>query len=610
MNQLTEVSKYYEVATPKVGNRNQAIPCLDLPRWTQHSRVHKNELYFSYYAYDEDIIGHLQKHKSVRGYKGNYYLDSIKLDVDRSKRSDEELLKAVSSIYDNLLKEIDEENIIVWYSGTGFHIEFPNIYDFRPSNILPKQVASVLTKIFPTCDNIYDGPRLLRAPYSINKKSNLWKVPLNNDLILLDDLQLIQTYSSTFPDDYIPVKLTELPSGKFISTIAFTPDVTLQERNGLVLEKRPKEVTKIVSCMQHLYNRGEKEGSRHNDLLRLISSWRRSGITIQGSEALAQAFAPSLAAHDVSRIVGDVYTRGFQYGCTDATMLLYCDHKCLHYKKKDYVQDVDSAESMEVKLRKFMLSDFSRTSFDFAGALGSDKEYRIYPGELVILLGDTGMNKTAILQNIVINLPTMKVLYATLEVSAWLLMRRNIQIAYSMNKRDIENYYKLNPNGSLTKRLNHICGIEVPPTVEAFSNIIHQHDPQIVVVDTIDGLKVNGKTDPFQRMEVIARELKELAVQHNTIIIGVSHVNRGAIKTMDGRKAKLDVHSAKYTSSIEQKADRIISIEGERDGTIRHLESHKTRDDNKFLLTVEFDFETFKCRSINNDTTTTTLGTK
>ena len=51
--------------------------------------------------------------------------------------------------------------------------------------------------------------------------------------------------------------------------------------------------------------------------------------------------------------------------------------------------------------------------------------------------------------------------------------------------------------------------------------------------------------------EKVINGLKELAVQENLIIIGVSHISKCA--TYEDR---LTVHSAKGNSVIEQKADR------------------------------------------------------
>ena len=49
----------------------------------------------------------------------------------------------------------------------------------RPTGLedLPEIVKATLTTLFPDCDSIYDGARLIRAGHSYNKKNDNFKVP-------------------------------------------------------------------------------------------------------------------------------------------------------------------------------------------------------------------------------------------------------------------------------------------------------------------------------------------------------------------------------------------------------------------------------------------------
>jgi hypothetical protein len=60
----------------------------------------------------------------------------------------------------------------------------------------------------------------------------------------------------------------------------------------------------------------------------------------------------------------------------------------------------------------------------------------------------------------------------------------------------------------------------------------------------------------------------------------------------------LDVHSGKGSSSIAQKADKVISIEGKRNAINRTIISQKNRDDSRFRISCDFDFSTFRFKQV------------
>ena len=56
----------------------------------------------------------------------------------------------------------------------------------------------------------------------------------------------------------------------------------------------------------------------------------------------------------------------------------------------------------------------------------------------------------------------------------------------------------------------------------------------------------------------------------------------------------LSVHSAKGNSALEQKADKMIGIEGQMDSTERRIRSLASRDENGFTLAFKFNRETME----------------
>jgi hypothetical protein len=113
--------------------------------------------------------------------------------------------------------------------------------------------------------------------------------------------------------------------------------------------------------------------------------------------------------------------------------------------------------------------------------------------------------------------------------------------------------------------------------------------PQIVVVDTTDCIKVE-KALGLDKEDLQARGLKEVAQQLNVIIFGIHHI---AKPDKYQPHAALTVHSGKGASTWEQKADKVISIEGNTEFNTRTIKSLAARDEGSFRITATVDWNTF-----------------
>ena len=90
-------------------------------------------------------------------------------------------------------------------------------------------------------------------------------------------------------------------------------------------------------------------------------------------------------------------------------------------------------------------------------------------------------------------------------------------------------------------------------------------------------------------MNTIINRLKALAINQDIIIIGVHHINKESSKN-----SWTDLHSAKGSSTVVQKADKVIAINGDRNKLLRFVNSEKSRDESRFKMTFEFQPQTFK----------------
>jgi hypothetical protein len=359
---------------------------------------------------------------------------------------------------------------------------------------------------------------------------------------------------------------------------------------------KPKtETNGIVTCVQKMFQDGETVGSRHQKALRVASAWRRQGIPEAGIVAMIQTFLPSFSISECQRIVHDVFKGDYRYGCDDELMAAHCDPKCMFYKDKSYNNSILSAKGVEANFKKFVMSDMERRAIDLKDYYNMPHQYKFYPGEFIMVFGDTKLGKSAWMQNICVKATNKRILYWSLEVHEWLIYRRFIQIAHGLSKVQVVDYYKTHSN-SLSNAISHISIGCTSPNLEDIPRIIDGDGIDIVVVDVIDMLRVQGikSGDQLAQLDLVGRRLKEMANKTSSIIFGIHHISKGSAQDESGRAKALNVHSGKSSSSLEQKADKIIGIEGVPNNPRRIVRSLGSRDETNFKLLYEVDWNTFR----------------
>lgn len=581
---------YVELAKRGTSDRGYIVDVKDYVERINTAIQEKSELYRSYYQYDEEMLEHMKIRKTVKGYKGKYYLDRLLFDIDKSSDNDEGVLRRAKMFIEKLYDwKLDEDNIQIWYSGRGYHIVTPDFFGFKPSNKLPLEVAATMNKYFPEADNIYDGARLIRAEWTINAKSEKWKVPIPLEMMFIEDVNRIATSEVAFEPPNILLK--EIPT-----TAICNESLILTEREPR--EIRFDEPDRVVTCVHKIYQEGETIGSRHQKIMRMASNWRRKGIPAEGAVLLAQSWAKTIEPYEVQRIVKDVYDKRYTYSCKDHIMSSYCSSRCIHYDKKDYATvEVVSAKKMEQSFREFVRTDFKGKVLNLKYALKLKSDFLIYPKELVLIEGDTGTNKSTILQNILIATKMPSLMIVT-ENSPELTYRRSVQIKYGLTKEEVIEHYKHNDN-TYSQELNHIhtyCG---KPRLDTIKALIREYEPRILAIDVLEDLVTDAK-DSHAKLGEIGEGLKELANATGLFVIAVHHLSKyGAVDEKTGKPKELNVHSGKGNSVIEQKADKVIGIEGKQDSPHRRIKAMKARDEHPFSTAGYINMNTM--RYISNE---------
>ena len=550
--------------------------------------------------YDEEVLEHFKLRRTIANFQGKVYLPSILFDIDKGKASDEDLLTYVKQfIYD---LDLPDEHVQAWYSGRGYHIVVPNLFGLEGSNDLPAIMKATMRVHFPEVDQIYDGTRLIRVGFTINKKTGLYKTPFKTNEIMLFSFDDIKRMSSTqrkdfhhspFPTDIKPIwadKVIKSQSGTDTSKFTLRgKDAQGKAPSGMPNGDARKEMNGVVTCVQKIYNEGPVEGTRHMNMIRLISAYRRQGMPREAVHSVIRdwvAGEKGMTEYEAKMQVNQIYDKGYRFSCQDAILAKYCDSRCVHFSGKNLTLQSNSAADMEKSFAKYAQQDFSKTAINLKDYYPSIKsDWMIYPGELVIVTGITGLGKTAWVQNLVVMVNQLETLFFSLELHKNLVYRRFIQMAHRMAKHEVFEHYKnVNPDEvKLSDAIQHINVVTTTPELEALERMVAETKPKIVVVDTTDEIEVAGMRS-FDKDVKIALGLKHIAEKYDLIMIGIHHTNKAALQS-----GKVTLAGLGGTSKIPQKADKVLAINGNAQHLYRSLDSLKMRDE-KFI-SIQFELE-------------------
>ncbi len=594
-----KIGKHYiEIVEGSIANRNSICDLKTYKSKEKEYMFSNKEMYRSYYLFDNDLSTYVNKHKSVKDFPGKAYLNKIILDIDKGTMD----CKTLNAYVIHCLNEIenfgiDLNHVNVWYSGNGYHLEMLDVFGFKPDENLHEKVKFTLTKHFDFADNIYDKTRIIRSNWSYNQKSKLHKIWLPIDSLHELSVEEIKKAAKT-KNDYQNL-FTDVK--EWFSTFNSSSNIEPYMGDKIVIEpnnQKPKQVeragntTSIVTCMQHVYNEGPIEGDRNMKMMRMTSTYKRAGIPYVATLAAMMNWnAGDLPEAEVTRSVTNVYEGNYQYGCSDYIMSQYCDPKCIYYKRKNYTLDIKGIDELESSFKNYMLNDFSKQAIDL-GDIWKGQHFTFKPGELIVVSGDTGMGKSAFVQNIIVK-AKRDTLFLSLEMAETLTFRRFVQIAAQKSKEWVNNTFTSNENASFKELLQHIKIMTVAPEIESIKKVVGQHMPTVLVIDTTDEIQVDYIKSEYEKQNTIIDGLKNIAQRNNTIVIAIHHVNKTS--AVNGN---LGIHSLKGSSNIVQKADKVLMLKGTRNDMYRTINSEKSRDEDSYQLITKFEPETFTFRKV------------
>ena len=499
----------------------------------ESNAVHKfsgnrDGVYTSLYDYDELVREYVRKHKTLSGYDGIIYMpDEFILDVDKEDRDTEYARqKAIALI---LMLEDYHIPSRIYFSGTGFHVGIPGqAFKWQPHQDLHQFVKEELTKaqIYTLADSsVSDKTRLIRLVNTLNTKSGLYKIPITrNDLE--SPIDLIYEKAKTVQDfeDY------EMECNPVW-------DVTPKER--VIIQARSFDTKPAVRepdsiyypCIQKML-RGGTEGMRHAQALRIASHlrWRypEDAVSAVMEDWRLRSNPDTFSENEMTQIVDSCYTghngAGIRYGCDDSIMDKHCSSVCRLYKAKK-TQSITVASDLEREFIAYVNS--TDEPINLGNGFGFD--YPIHKGEFVILIAPPKSMKTTLVQNWLVH-QQRQTYFLEMEMSKRQIWNTFIQIETGWSEEELFEHYAdaresmVSKFSWLSMDFNRCYAHELRGKIAGLPI-----RPEIIVIDHMHRFLMKG-SDIMHNMSEVSRELTDLAIRENLIVIAIAEMDKTSIR--------------------------------------------------------------------------------
>ncbi len=423
-------------------------------------------------------------------------------------------------------------------------------------------------------DNIYDVGRIYRIMNTINKKSGLYKIPLTHaefrNLSLPEIRELAQNPRSMriIDEDWME------SNGELEG---YVEDVEIETNN---VKPHSQNAERAAVCITNIWN-DNSVSERNNTGMRVVSHYQRSGIPEDAAIELMIIWGGrvGIGAKECTRIVQQVYKNNYKYSCNDNILKSYCSSDCIFYKNQNYgannmALQLLSAHQMRSELVNYIEQDFTGRQIDLANIFGfSNKDWKLVPGNVCVIMAPTGGGKSAFAQQIT-TISGVNTIYASLEVSPIQMYRRSIQQVTGMSKTKVEQSL-LQGDTSYMRHIEHVHYVQsYSLDLKEIHELIRNFEGQFTVL-VVDHIKLigSGSGDDYTRLGEITRQLKMLALKYKIIIIEISQVSNSVART-----GTWDAVSGSGNGSIGHDADMVLALIGNNTEPAREVRCLKNRD--------------------------------
>lgn len=257
-----------------------------------------------------------------------------------------------------------------------------------------------------------------------------------------------------------------------------------------------------------------------------------------------------------------------------------------------------SMEQLEQQYIEFLKRSKDRT-FELGRWLPALKEIVLYPGDMMIVMADTGVGKSLIFTNLHLSNHHLTSTLFSLELSKNKIFSRTAQTAAGVSRHSLEAAYRLGSkvkwreDGRLGKFF--VCP-ESRMTLEFMESIIKRSElitgekPAVVYLDYAQLMQATGKDfGRYSRFSEIAEGLKRMAKALEVVIIVASQVSRDNERGF----GEMTLHDAKESGSLENSCGVLLGVsrnpQNKTEACVQVLKSTDTGAGSKILCNCDFE---------------------
>ncbi len=561
----------------------------------------KNEVYRSYFQYDESILAHKEIHKgSLEGFQPKLMCSKdflFDLDSEDLQVSYTETQKLVAKLKDSGCEPQ------VWFSGSkGFHVVIPQevFGGFEPHqelNLIHKRIAQLTAEELnlTTVDlSIYSRQRSFRCKYSYHKggskkyKQDCYKVPVD---IFEDSIETVLKKSSmgmeVKPSPRISNVVKTFENSKKSAYMNYR-----ESSNEYSKFTNQQPLTKIDTL------------SRHNTIVSKAGELSKAGVFVRTAVDMIHGFniaycEPPLPFEEIVKQVTYVYNNYNNEQLED-------EFTTMNQGYDEYVEDIKNPQRA------------GKTKW----ALDNTLEFQ--RGNFVILGGKSGSGKTTLYCNTVYRLAAFdkkESAIISLEMPKRKLAEINLSIHMKSSEDNLASAHTIDVDGfQKMEAMKQFRDINTKLHIYSSYKTIDEYkldkligslkvrspDLHTVFIDYLGCLK--GDTTE------LPQAIKRMALKHDVCIVGLAQIKkyRGQI-TLD-KYSPLIVEDIKDSSELINAADDIVLIwRGKLAEEYIHMKHSKARykkhaENTEYMFSYVDDSRFLDCRVITRKTEETPAG--
>ena len=502
----------------------------------------KSEIYKSLFMHGKELKEYTENFKTVSGFKGVHYSDSLLFyidssDLDKAKAETVFLINALIH-----LSHLEPALLEIYFSGNkGFHLCIPGGLfgdSYLPGLDFAKQQKNLATLIAGDLEcldlSIYEPKRLIRIVNTINAKSGLHKIPLTFQELKELSINEIKELAKA-PRQIEKKDFTDIKPNFYLSELWQDSRITdIKQLNEPAAEK---------SLMN--YFAPVKQGGRNNATVRLIGLLIKTGTD-----------------KNLIPLIVDSWNKSNQEPLPESELKNTIETTLKRYGRAagDNDFEIHDIPSGIAALKKMIENDnkirLGINTLDFLLRGG------IRAGEVMVISGKTSGGKTNLVLNLAINSiklnPDKTVLFFSFEMSLPSITERTFTIETEKQGGELlSEISKIDIQTSYLKNLYFVsenCSIDkIPKYINHFEQSTGKKC-DLVIIDYLGLVQTTGGS-AYEKQSDISRKLKEIAKRTETAIISLSQITK-----QYNENTEIDLNSTRDSGSIVEAADFFCGI--------------------------------------------------